>query len=236
MRGFGDSPEPPGSSPTLQSNAQVVELLNSAQMASSGDAGKIDALRAVQELIIHKEPTLLDNFLDEVLAFQTDRSQDVRKFVVGFIEEACRRDPELLPKVIANMQLMMGDSAVVVQKRVIQAMTHLYRSALQWLSKAKSISDSMEAAWGLMCNMKEIITELLDSDNDGIRTMTLKFMEMVVLTQTRREQESAVKEKDFCLDDVPLGLKVARPRKLEEEARKIFEEMVGKVSRFAAHQ
>jgi len=226
MRGFGDSPEPPGSSPTLQSNAQVVELLNSAQMASSGDAGKIDALRAVQELIIHKEPTLLDNFLDEVLAFQTDRSQDVRKFVVGFIEEACRRDPELLPKVIANMQLMMGDSAVVVQKRVIQAMTHLYRSALQWLSKAKSISDSMEAAWGLMCNMKEIITELLDSDNDGIRTMTLKFMEMVVLTQTRREQESAVKEKDFCLDDVPLGLKVARPRKLEEEARKIFEEMV----------
>ena len=105
-------------------------------------------------------------------------------------------------------------------------MTHLYRSALQWLSKAKSISDSMEAAWGLMCNMKEIITELLDSDNDGIRTMTLKFMEMVVLTQTRREQDSAAKEKDFCLDDVPLGLKVARPRKLEEEARKIFEEMV----------
>ena len=131
-------------------------------------------------------------------------------------------------------------------------MTHLYRSALQWLSKAKSISDSMEAAWGLMCNMKEIITELLDSDNDGIRTMTLKFMEMVVLTQTRREQDSAAKEKDFCLDDVPLGLKVARPRKLEEEARKIFEEMVrlfflklnlyyyfcflGKVSWVAAHQ
>ena len=87
-------------------------------------------------------------------------------------------------------------------------MTHLYRSALQWLSQAKSISDSMEAAWGLMCNMKEIIVELLDSDNDGIRTMTIKFLEMVVLTQTRREPESAAKDKDFCLDDVPLGLKV----------------------------
>jgi symplekin len=54
------------------------------------------------------------------------------------------------------------------------------------LSQAKSISDSMEAAWGLMVNMKEIIVELLDSDNDGIRTMTVKFMEMLVLTQTHR--------------------------------------------------
>ena len=44
----------------------------------------------------------------------------------------------------------------------------------------------MEAAWGLMVNIKEIIVELLDSDNDGIRTMAVKFMEMLVLTQTHR--------------------------------------------------
>ena len=47
---------------------------------------------------------------------------------------------------------------------------------------------------------------------------------MVVLIQTHREEESVVKEGDFSLDDLPLGLKIARPRKLEEEARKIFEE------------
>jgi len=88
------------------------------------------------------------------------------------------------------------------------------------------VSESMEAAWGLMCNMKEIIVELLDSDNDGMRTMTVKFMEMVVLIQTHREPESVVKEGDFCLDDLPLGLKLARPRKLEEEARRIFDELV----------
>jgi hypothetical protein len=63
---------------------------------------------------------------------------------------------------------------------------YFFRSTLKWLSQAKSISDSMEAAWGLMVNMKEIIVELLDSDNDGIRTMTVKFMEMLVLTQTHR--------------------------------------------------
>ena len=51
-------------------------------------------------------------------------------------------------------------------------------------------------------------------------------MEMIVLIQTHREPESVVKDGDFSLDDLPLGLKIARPRKLEEEARKIFEEMV----------
>ena len=206
--------------------SQVVTLLNNAQISSNTDSTKLDNLRKVQEIIVNKDPNLLDNFLDEVLAFQTDRSQDVRKFVVGFIEDACVKDAELLPKVIANLQLMLGDQSVIVQKRVIQAMTHLYRSALKWLASAKTVSERMEAAWSLMCNMKEIIVELLDSDNDGIRTITVKFMEMVVLIQTHREQESMVKEGDFSLDDLPLGLKLARPRKLEEEARRIFEDMV----------
>jgi len=208
------------------SSEQVVSLLNTAQVTASSDTNKLDSLRKVQEIIVNKDPDLLDNFLDEVLAFQTDRSQDVRKFVVGFIEDACKKDTELLPKVIANLQLMLGDQSVMVQKRVIQAMTHLYRSALKWLAGAKSVSESMEAAWGLMCNMKEIIVELLDSDNDGMRTMTVKFMEMVVLIQTHREPESVTKEADFCLDDLPLGLKLARPRKLEDEARRIFDDLV----------
>jgi len=208
------------------SSTQVVALLNSAQVLANTDATKMDSLRKVQEIIVNKEPALLDNFLDEVLAFQTDRSQDVRKFVVGFIEDACKKDTELLPKVIANLQLMLGDQAVQVQKRVIQAMTHLYRSALRWLATTKTVSDSMEAAWGLMCKLKEVIVTLIDSDNDGIRTMTVKFMESVVLLQTHRESESVAKETDFCLDDLPLSLKYARPRKLEEEARRIFNELV----------
>ena len=146
---------------TFYRQIQVIQLLNTAQLASSADSAKLDNLRKVQEIIVNKEPDLLDNFLDEVLAFQTDRSQDVRKFVVGFIEDACKKDTELLPKVIANLQLMLGDQAVAVQKRVIQAMTHLYRATLRYLAEAKVVSERMEAAWGLMCNIKDIIVEVV---------------------------------------------------------------------------
>lgn len=57
-------------------------------MTEVDDQAKVDHLIKIQELIIHQEPGLLDNFLDEVTAFQHDRSADVRKTIVGFIEEA----------------------------------------------------------------------------------------------------------------------------------------------------
>jgi symplekin len=41
--------------------------------------------------------------------------------------------------------------------------------------------------------LKEVITQLIDSDNDGVRTHAIKFMEMVVLTQTHRGPSSAPK-------------------------------------------
>ena len=52
------------------------------------DKEKIEKLSKVQELVIHKQPDLVDSFNDEIVAFQTDRSADVRKCVVGFMEEA----------------------------------------------------------------------------------------------------------------------------------------------------
>ena len=56
-------------------------------------------------------------------------------------------------------------------------------------------------------------------------------MEMLVILQTHRETEgmaavAGAKQSDFCLNDVPLTLKIARRRKLEDEAGVVFEELV----------
>ncbi|KAF6079572.1 symplekin [Phyllostomus discolor] len=70
----------------MTTSERVVDLLNQAALITSDS--KITVLKQVQELIINKDPTLLDNFLDEIIAFQVDKSIEVRKFVIGFIEEA----------------------------------------------------------------------------------------------------------------------------------------------------
>ena len=67
-----------------------------------------------------KDPNLVDNFLDEVIGFQKDRSQEVRKFLIGFIEEVCKKDPDVLPKVITNLQIFISDDVLAIRKRVIQ--------------------------------------------------------------------------------------------------------------------
>lgn len=61
--------------------------MNSAA-TDADDQSRVDSLIKIQELIIHKESGLLDNFVDEITAFQHDRSADVRKAIVGFIEES----------------------------------------------------------------------------------------------------------------------------------------------------
>lgn len=207
-------------------NDKVVELINQATLLSK-DTQKVVNLKQVQELIVNKEPNLLDNFLDEMIAFQHDKNVEVRKCVVGFVEAACKKDPDILPKVVANLKMMLDDESPVVQKRVIQAAIHLYRVTLKWLCSAKSIDEIMESVWAYIVELKHHILSLLDCDNDGIRTHTIKFMEMLIIMQTYPDTESPKKsEGEMALDDVPPTLKLARPRKLEEEAKQMFDSLI----------
>jgi len=203
---------------------KVVDWLNEASLTNT--SSKVQLLCKVQEAIIHTQPDLLDNFLEEVLVFQTDRNADVRKFIVGFIEEACKKDWDLLPRTLPNLQILLADFAPQVLKRVIQAFNSVYRCLLKWVSKATTVSDDMTAVWNVQTNIKKMIIDMVDSENDGIRTHSVKFLETLVLLQTYAETDSLQRENDFSLEDIPLGLKIARRRKLEEEALTVFDLMV----------
>lgn len=203
----------------------MVELLNAAAFMPS-EKEKIANLAQVQELIIHHNPQLLDSFFEEVAAFQNDRNSDVRKFVVGFIEEACKKDVAMLPRLVPNIQLLLSDQAVAVVKRVIQAVAQLHRATLAWLSSARSTTPEMEQVWLIITIIKTTIITMIDHDNDGVRTQAIKFLEALVLLQTYTESDSVTRDGEFNLDQVPLTLKVARPRKLEEEARMVLNKLL----------
>lgn len=49
---------------------------------------KVANICKVQELLLNKEPHLLEHYLDNILQFSVDRNAEVRKTVTGFIEEA----------------------------------------------------------------------------------------------------------------------------------------------------
>lgn len=118
-----------------------------------------------------------------------------------------------------NLHMLLCDESIAVQKRVIQALISIYRKTLQWLCKASSVTEDMESSWNQLSAIKLEIANMIDSDNDGIRTSSVKFLECVVLLQTYPDQAENHKLNDFSLVDVPLTLKIARRRKLEEEAK-----------------
>ncbi|XP_016119662.1 symplekin-like, partial [Sinocyclocheilus grahami] len=205
----------------------VVELLNQAALISTEE--KLIVLKQVQELIINKDPSLLDNFLDEIIAFQTDKSIEVRKFVIGFIEEACKRDNELLLRLIANLNMLMRDESVNVVKKAILTLTQLYKVALQWLVRTKSVSDMQEPCWDMVTQMKEDVLALLDSDNDGVRTHAIKFTESLIITLSPRTPDSDTPKKqegDISLDKIPKDHTYIRYDTLCEEGKLALEQLL----------
>ncbi|XP_033100006.1 symplekin-like, partial [Anneissia japonica] len=215
-------------SDTSQANAKqistadkVVELINETQLLTK-DSQKINNLKQVQELIVNKDPNLLDNFLDEVLQFQNDKSADVRKFVVGFIEEACKKDNELLVTVVMHLNMILSDPAqnVAVLKRVILCNAQLYRVAMKWILKSKTIQEEKEAMWQNFKDMKSKIKAMLDSENDGVRTHAIKFMEMLIVTSSPRTADSDVPkrmENEISLDQIPEDHQILKHRYIKAD-------------------
>uniref|UniRef100_A0A8C2DYP1 Symplekin n=1 Tax=Cyprinus carpio TaxID=7962 RepID=A0A8C2DYP1_CYPCA len=211
----------------MTTSEKVVELLNQAALISTEE--KLIVLKQVQELIINKDPSLLDNFLDEIIAFQTDKSIEVRKFVIGFIEEACKRDCELLLRLIANLNMLMRDESVNVVKKAILTLSQLYKVALQWLVRTKSVSDMQEACWDMVTQLKEDVLALLDSDNDGVRTYAIKFTESLIITLSPRTPDSDTPKKqegDISLDKIPKDHTYIRYDTLCDEGKLALEQLL----------
>ncbi|XP_018591928.2 symplekin [Scleropages formosus] len=211
----------------MTTSEKVVDLLNQAALISTEE--KLTVLKQVQELIINKDPSLLDNFLDEIIAFQTDKSMEVRKFVIGFIEEACKRDNELLLKLIANLNMLLKDESVNVMKKAILTLTQLYKVALQWLVRSKVVSEIQEACWDMVTQMKEDVLALLDSDNDGVRTHAIKFTESLIITLSPRTVDSDTprrQEGDISLDKIPKDHSYIRYDALREEGKSALQQLL----------
>ncbi|XP_061142182.1 symplekin isoform X1 [Syngnathus typhle] len=211
----------------MTTSEKVVELLNQAALIPADV--KLAVLKQVQELIINKDPSLLDNFLDEIIAFQTDKSIDVRKFVIGFIEEACKRDNELLLRLIANLNMLLKDDSVNVVKKAILTLTQMYKVTLQWLVRAKAVSDMQEACWEMVTQMKGDVLALLDSENDGVRTHAIKFTESLIVTLSPRVADSDVpkrQESDISLDKVPKDHAYIRYNVLCEEGKSALDKLL----------
>uniref|UniRef100_A0AAQ4R1J0 Symplekin n=1 Tax=Gasterosteus aculeatus aculeatus TaxID=481459 RepID=A0AAQ4R1J0_GASAC len=149
--------------------------------------------------------------------------------VIGFIEEACKRDNELLLRLVANLNMLLKDDSVNVVKKAILTLTQLYKVSLQWLVRSKAVSERQESCWDMVTQMKDDVLALLDSENDGVRTHAIKFTESLIITLSPRTSDSDVpkrQESDTSLDKVPRDHSYVRYGVLCEEGKNALEKLL----------
>ncbi|EYC04815.1 hypothetical protein Y032_0085g1809 [Ancylostoma ceylanicum] len=215
--------EPLGGSDSLAD--KIGELIREAQSASDIKQ-KLEYLNKAQHLLLSVDSSghLLDNFLDEMLEFTSSEDFHMRCFSANFIEKACKKDADILKKAITNLSylLMSGSQSrggVMVMKRVITVCANIYPYILKWACSRKADAEA-EKCWEAFSVLKGRIVSHADSDNEGIRTMTFKFLEAIVLSQSPKTEESDVSrgEDVMSLSDVPRDHRFISYRKLQSEA------------------
>ncbi|KAJ2951468.1 hypothetical protein O0L34_g13620 [Tuta absoluta] len=195
---------------------QLVQWINEAGMADGGK--KAGLLRKIIEVLLHQAPNMIPVYLDNILSNVSDKFPDVKKQVVAFIEEISKQHPDYLPKCIGQLRLLIIDSVIAVQKRAIQAASIVYRNTLIWTCKTDCNITDLQYVWQNLSELKLIVLNMIDSDNEGIRTHSIKFLEEVVLLQTPGEGN----DEGFNMDELPRHLPFINREALEEEAEHIF--------------
>ncbi|CAH0755472.1 unnamed protein product [Diatraea saccharalis] len=208
-------------SSNITAQNQLIQWINEAGMAEG--TKKVNLLRKVIEILLHSASQMLPVYMENILSYVSDKSNDVKKQVIGFIEEISKLHPQYLPKVIGQLRLFISDTVVAVQKRAIQAASIVYRKTLLWICDTSADLSEMQLVWENLTQLKLMVLNMIDSDNEGIRTHSIKFLEEVVLLQSHGEGSS---DDEFCLDDLPTNLPFINRRALEEESEHIFKLLV----------
>ncbi|KAJ8720016.1 hypothetical protein PYW07_012059 [Mythimna separata] len=199
---------------------QLVQWINDAGMSEG--ARRADNLRKAVELLLHQCSSVLPQYIENILTYYCDKSVDVRKLVIAFIEELSKLHPQFLPKIISQLRQLVSDSVIAVQKRAIQASSIVYRNTLMWICQGASETSEMQFVWKNITELKLVVLNMIDSDNEGIRTHSIKFLEEVVLLQTPSDGAGD----EFNLDTLPANMTFIDRRALEEESETIFQLLV----------
>ncbi|CAD6197074.1 unnamed protein product [Caenorhabditis auriculariae] len=223
---------------------RVADALRDAREGTTFDV-KVKALAAAMQILVDpvRPNHLLDNFLDEMLEFGELREARVMCLIVDFLQKACAKDPEICPKALDRLTFYLTHDTSVpkyirVVKRVIVACTNLYPIILEWVVK-RSHAPVVEQTWEAFGLLKGRIMRLIDSDNDGVRTVTLKFLESMILCQSPKPKEEVVhpnappvtnelntRFSRVSLNDVPRGHRFISFRKAQTEAEQNFLAMI----------
>ena len=107
-------------------------------------------------------------------------------------------------------------------KKTVQWLTQLYKVFMKWSCKVK-VTEEIESTLEVWNHIKQAIILMIDStENEGVKTQCIKFMETVVIIQTSRDEWSSPSEDEVKFDESTLF----ESSQLKEDGKQFFEQLL----------
>lgn len=212
--------------------AQVVELINDAKLSDKDE--QLSKLAQIQEILIHRDQSLLPGLVPALLEFQTDQTAATRRWVVEFIESVVKINPSLLPQLLGTLQFLASseESETVVQK-IVAVTSKCYRRGLQQIVSCRmtplppAVVEMSHALDGL----KQQLLQFVDHTNGKIRLGALKFLEIVICVDSHPSSNGYIPGGEyvnlFTLSHIPQGFNYPNldPATLQREGHSLLERL-----------
>eukprot|EP00250_Pteridium_aquilinum_P033702 c611_g1_i1 orf=440-4438(-) len=167
---------------------EAVSYLNDAKMLGDTSA-KTNMLKRLKEILLHRDPSLLEEFVPHLMELQTERSSPIRNYLVQMIQEIGLRHSEHIPSMVPILLTLMGDDTPAVARHAISTGSSLFRSTFEQVALqgiyAGHVDTKLQRSWGWMTTLKDAVySASKEHSNDGVRLLAIKFIEMVILLFT----------------------------------------------------
>lgn len=167
---------------------EAVRLLNTHKY-NVDTASKMEPLRQLKEILLHREPSLLPEFVPYLLELQGERSSPIRKFLAEMIEELGLKYLEYLPDMVPVLIAFLKDDTPAVARQAVSTGTNLFRNtfeevALQGIYSGH-VDHSLEDSWAWMVKFKDAVYPIaFQPGTDGVKLLAVKFVETTILLFT----------------------------------------------------
>ncbi len=174
-----------GGTPSSWTHEQAVTALNDAKL--SGDAkGKCAKLNELAELVLLKDPGLLDEFAPALLEMRVDPNAAVRRTIAGFSERIAGEASRQIASCASCATALLHDPTPAVVKAAVKASAAIFREALvetalkgEGPRVPKDVRETWKLARSMIDDVKHLVLE--EKTNDGVRLQATRCLESVIL-------------------------------------------------------
>ncbi|XP_020087001.1 uncharacterized protein LOC109709265 isoform X2 [Ananas comosus] len=167
---------------------RAASLLDAAR--SPGEVtSQLRRLRQLKEVVLHRDPTLLPEFVPRIAELKGDAASPVRKLLAELIGDIGLNHMEFLPHMIPCLLCFLKDEAPAVTRQALITGISLFQRVLEKIViqglYSSEIEESMKSSWEWMLKFKGAVLSIaIEPGNEGVKLLAVKFIEVMILLYT----------------------------------------------------